>query len=55
MMDRAINKEIIMAHRASLEINRNPEKNNEFYVRVKLEGFINPPPKCDCGCRSARQ
>jgi hypothetical protein len=32
-----------MAHRASLEINRNPEKNNEYYVRVKLEGFINPP------------
>jgi hypothetical protein len=32
-----------MAPRASLEINRNPEKNNEYYVRVKLEGFINPP------------
>jgi hypothetical protein len=36
---------------ASLEINRNPEKNNEYYVKVKLEGFINPPANATVSVR----
>jgi hypothetical protein len=52
MMGRAINQgDDIMAARASLEIYPNPEKNKEYYVRVRLEGFINPPANATVAVR----
>ncbi len=40
-----------MAPRASLQIYPNPAKSKEYYVKVKLEGFINPPASATVSVR----